>query len=543
MNYYELIYLIKDLNIKFNDATLDRIISPQKNILECYMGDGCLRFHAVPPSPYLYIRSWQSGKKKNVVEFFPELYGKRLKKARLTEHDRYLGLQFDDDYWVWFEVFGSKTNAYLWHDDAFIASFKRDPSQHEETFDRWLSAQKKPSHKPEQPSLDSKLTIANLKEAKERILEWNPNFERNQLDVLLSKKLRYPVTVDTLHEHFVSWEDRLANHPKFQIFTDGTRSLLPAELVGKEVEEEFQEISDLIYVHATKGVKRVQFKQRYTNFLKQLNKLDKNVSNQLLQLNKAISNEQKASQWEEYGHLIMTLAHKGYPNSKLLSMNNLFNENQAIDIQVQPEKTFAENATLYYERAQKARATKKEVETQIPILKQKRERIQQAITELEGIEDGTKLDDWYVKFQVLGLVKSGIKNAKTGAGVKSSKPTKPYFAFEVFGYSIWIGKHARSNDEMLSLAHKEDIWLHAKGVSGSHVIIRSHNKIPNKAVIEQVAAFAAYQSKARGSAWVPVIFTPKKYVRKAKDAPPGAVIVQKEEVVMVQPEAPKNLGY
>ncbi len=83
MNYYELIYLIKDLNIKFNDATLDRIISPQKNILECYIGDGCLRFHAVPPSPYLYIRSWQSGKKKNVVEFFPEVYGKRLKKLAL----------------------------------------------------------------------------------------------------------------------------------------------------------------------------------------------------------------------------------------------------------------------------------------------------------------------------------------------------------------------------------------------------------------------------------------------------------------------------
>ena len=93
------------------------------------------------------------------------------------------------------------------------------------------------------------------------------------------------------------------------------------------------------------------------------------------------------------------------------------------------------------------------------------------------------------------------------------------------------------------MANKDDIWLHAKGVSGSHVIIRSQKHQPNKSIIEIVASFAAHQSKAKGSAWVPVIYTPKKYVRKAKNAPPGAVIVQKEQVVMVEPEAPKNLSY
>jgi predicted ribosome quality control (RQC) complex YloA/Tae2 family protein len=110
----------------------------------------------------------------------------------------------------------------------------------------------------------------------------------------------------------------------------------------------------------------------------------------------------------------------------------------------------------------------------------------------------------------------------------------------VSGFSIWIGKNARSNDKMLSLAHKDDIWLHAKSVAGSHVIIRAQQKIPDKAVIEIAASFAAHQSKAKGSEWVPVIYTPKKYVRKAKNSPPGAVIVQKEQVVMVQPMEPRD---
>ena len=46
--------------------------------------------------------------------------------------------------------------------------------------------------------------------------------------------------------------------------------------------------------------------------------------------------------------------------------------------------------------------------------------------------------------------------------------------FQVF--PVWIGKNARSNDKLFNLAHKEDIWLHAKSVSGSHVIIRAHQK-------------------------------------------------------------------
>ena len=45
-----------------------------------------------------------------------------------------------------------------------------------------------------------------------------------------------------------------------------------------------------------------------------------------------------------------------------------------------------------------------------------------------------------------------------------------------FRFSVWIGKNARSNDKLFNLAHKEDIWLHAKSVSGSHVIIRAHQK-------------------------------------------------------------------
>ena len=83
MNYYELIYLNKELNVKLKSQTLHRIISPLKNVVELYIGEYCVRFHAVPPTPYVYVHSWNSIKKKNIINFFPDLYGQTVEKNSL----------------------------------------------------------------------------------------------------------------------------------------------------------------------------------------------------------------------------------------------------------------------------------------------------------------------------------------------------------------------------------------------------------------------------------------------------------------------------
>ena len=84
--------------------------------------------------------------------------------------------------------------------------------------------------------------------------------------------------------------------------------------------------------------------------------------------------------------------------------------------------------------------------------------------------------------------------------------------------------------------------MHARGVPGSHLVIRMKNNknMPDAQLIEEAASFAAFHSKAKGSKLVPVIFTKRKYVRKPKGAAPGAVLVQKEEVVIVEPKNPQK---
>lgn len=86
----------------------------------------------------------------------------------------------------------------------------------------------------------------------------------------------------------------------------------------------------------------------------------------------------------------------------------------------------------------------------------------------------------------------------------------------------------------MKLAKKEDLWLHTKDIPGSHVVIRSPE--PSEQTILEAATIAAYFSKARHSASVPVDYTRVKYVKKPSGAKPGFVIYDHQKTVYVTPD-------
>lgn len=109
---------------------------------------------------------------------------------------------------------------------------------------------------------------------------------------------------------------------------------------------------------------------------------------------------------------------------------------------------------------------------------------------------------------------------------------------KIEGYEIWMGKNSESNDKLThQLAHKNDLWFHAFGVSGSHVIIRNSNNQPiPQHIIHKAAALAAANSKSKHSNIVPVIKTLKKFVQRPRGAHPGQVSVQRYDIIDVQPD-------
>ena len=130
-----------------------------------------------------------------------------------------------------------------------------------------------------------------------------------------------------------------------------------------------------------------------------------------------------------------------------------------------------------------------------------------------------------------------IKNLDKTGRKSFDKSEAPFHLVEYMGYEILIGKNAVKNELLtFNIAKKEDIFLHAKDVPGSHVIIkkRSNQNVPIS-VVEKAGSFAAYNSKSKSESLSRVLYTPKKYVRKAKGTAKGMVIVEREKVILVKP--------
>ncbi len=579
MNYYELIYLNKELNVKLRSETLHRIISPQKNIVELYIGEHCVRFHAVPPTPYVYVRSWNSAKKKNVINFFPELYGQTVQEILSLTQERYLGIRFSGGTTVWFEVFGSRANLYLEVEGQLCDSFKTCHPNLKDAEKRWKWAMQENTLSSSDTELFSAVTEAIKKSAandtlinnddavridleskdlKKKLCSLHPSIERTHLESLIDLYLPQSPELKEIHLFIEECHHQLTEHAEFRLLDDGSRTLFPEAYLPKNTREIFSSVSDLLFRHTSSLQREGRYKQLMAASLKELEKATNRTKVNLNQLEKAVKNQEKATTWEEYGHILMTMAHRAKPESEIMVVQNYFRDNEEAKINLDIERSFVDNAQRYYKKASNAKRSMEAVKQQFPLLKQRLEALLVGKESLSTINDIKDLDNWRKDMLEKGLLNNELEQGSTNhysIGTKgrvarsnthqkkqnsTQSISKPYHECTVFGFSIWIGKNARSNDKMLSLAHKDDIWLHAKSVSGSHVIIRAQQKIPNKSVIEIAASFAAHQSKAEGSEWVPVIYTPKKYVRKAKNAAPGAVIVQKEQVVMVQPMEPRD---
>ena len=124
---------------------------------------------------------------------------------------------------------------------------------------------------------------------------------------------------------------------------------------------------------------------------------------------------------------------------------------------------------------------------------------------------------------------------KTQSSTKSLE-RKPYKKYEFQGWNVLVGRSSKDNDNLTQkIAKPWDLWLHAQGVGGSHVIVQNPQKKEiQKPVIEFAAKLAAQNSRAKHSGIVPVIYTQKKYVTKPKKALPGVVRVEREKSVFVE---------
>jgi len=118
------------------------------------------------------------------------------------------------------------------------------------------------------------------------------------------------------------------------------------------------------------------------------------------------------------------------------------------------------------------------------------------------------------------------------------------FSYELKdGWIVLAGKTDRDNDQLsLKTAHPDDWWFHVRGMSGSHVLLRTQKGMePDRQTLKQAAAIAAYHSKARSGGTVAISCTKARYVSKPRGAKPGTVAIRKEITLKVKPSLPEVL--
>ncbi len=255
---------------------------------------------------------------------------------------------------------------------------------------------------------------------------------------------------------------------------------------------------------------------------------------------KQLNDTQKRDKYKVYGELLNTYGYELAGGEKQLKCLNYYT-GEEISIPLDPQLTARENSQKFFEKYNKLKRT-------FEALSQLTLETRREIEHLESIS--TSLD---IALQEEDLVQ--IKEELTEYGyirrhyAKGKKPkitSKPFHYISSDGFHIYVGKNNYQNEELtFKTASGNDWWFHAKGIPGSHVIVKSQGKELPDRTFEEAGALAAYYSKGRDNDKVEIDYIQKKHVKKAAGGAPGFVIYHTNYSLLAEPrklpEAAENL--
>ncbi len=215
-----------------------------------------------------------------------------------------------------------------------------------------------------------------------------------------------------------------------------------------------------------------------------------------------------------------------------LQAEDFYDENMPlIDIPISPILSPQQNAAKFYKDYSRMKNAEKELTRQIELGTTELQYLHSVLDELDRAGSEAELDEIRQELQAGGYV-------KPDSGRKKMKQQKlPPMRFEsTDGFAIYVGRNNRQNDELtFRSARKDDIWLHAQKVHGSHVIIACAGKPVPDDTVTQAAQLAAYYSEAKGGQNIAVDVTPVKQVKKPANGKPGMVIYHTYRTVYANP--------
>ncbi len=332
-----------------------------------------------------------------------------------------------------------------------------------------------------------------------------------------------------LLSHAERFRNDCLSRPTFQLVRNQEDNELLSlhELQGFRQEQVYDSVSEAIrwrVVHLHQAERRREMLKAVNNTCtRERHRLERALAAMQAQAR----GESQADHYQFLGDLLLSqldVRQRGLEHINLLGWDG-----ESVPVRLDPTKDLKENAELYYTRARRARESKRIREEREPNYRRQHQYWQNLTEELQtGVADD----------RLRTLYDTIAKPMKDTSDIHRPLEPSAFRQFELApGYRAYVGKDSKNNDELtMKFAKQNDLWFHARGVSGSHVVLRSANSSIPKNIIEMAASLAAYYSKARNAKYCPVVYTQRKYVRKPKGAAVGAVRLEREEVIMVEPK-------
>lgn len=245
---------------------------------------------------------------------------------------------------------------------------------------------------------------------------------------------------------------------------------------------------------------------------------------------KQLKDTEKREKYKIYGELIHTYGYGLEEGAKKLEALNYYT-NEMVTIPLDETLSAMDNARKYFEKYNKQKRTFEALTTLI-------EETKAEIDHLESISasmDIAQTEDDLVQIKEELIEFGYIKRKKTDK--KSKIKSKPFHYRSSDGYDIFVGKNNYQNDELtFKIATGNDWWFHAKGMPGSHVIVKANNdELPDR-TFEEAGMLAAYYSNGRDAEKVEIDYLQKKNIKKPNGAAPGFVVYYTNYSLTIAPD-------
>ena len=296
--------------------------------------------------------------------------------------------------------------------------------------------------------------------------------------------------------------------------------------------QSFPSVSRLLETYYASRDTAVRIRQKSTDLRKIVQTaLERNYKKLELQ-EKQLGDTEKRDKFKTYGELLNTYGYELEGGEKELKCLNYYT-NEEIKIPLDPQLTARENSQKYFDRYNKLKRTYEALTEQTAATRGEIDHLESIATSLEIAlkeEDLVQIKE--------ELTEYGYIRRHNAGGKKPKITSKPFHYLSTDGFHIYVGKNNYQNEELtFKLASGNDWWFHAKGIPGSHVIVKTDGRELPDRVFEEAGALAAYYSKGRGSEKVEIDYIQKKHIRKVAGAAPGFVIYHTNYSLVAAPRA------